>query len=84
MEGAYLAYALNDAVMPKGTEISLNVVQGEDESLRLVDPTGKKYPIQFDTEAGTGYVAGGSLSLREDGNFVYKDASGGVWLVVRQ
>lgn len=83
-EGAYLAYALNDAVMPKGTEISLNVVQGEDESLRLVDPTGKKYPIQFDAEAGTGYVAGGSLSLREDGNFVYKDASGGVWLVVRQ
>ena len=84
MEGAYLAYALNDTVMPKGTEISLNVVQGEDESLRLVDPTGKKYPIQFDAEAGTGYVAGGSLSLREDGNFVYKDASGGVWLVVRQ
>ena len=84
LEGAYLAYALNDTVMPKGTEISLNVVQGEDESLRLVDPTGKKYPIQFDAEAGTGYVAGGSLSLREDGNFVYKDASGGVWLVVRQ
>ena len=84
LEGAYLAYALNDAVMPKGTEISLNVVQGEDESLRLVDPTGKKYPIQFDAEAGTGYVAGGSLSLREDGNFVYKDAAGGVWLVVRQ
>ncbi len=84
LAGAYSALALNDAVVPKGTAISLDVVQGEDESLRLVDPTGKQYPIQFDTEAGTGYVAGGSLSLREDGHFVYKDAHGGVWLVQRQ
>ena len=82
--GDYSAIALNDAVMPKGTEISLNVVQGDDESLRLVDPTGKQYPIQFDADTGTGYIAGGSLSLREDGQFVYKDARGGVWLVVRQ
>lgn len=82
--GSYSALALNDAVMPKGTEISLDVVQGEDESLRLVDPTGKKYPIQFDAETGTGYIAGGSLSLRGDGQFVYKDAQGGVWLVQRQ
>lgn len=82
--GDYSAIALNDAVMPKGTEISLDVVQGDDESLRLVDPTGKQYPIQFDADTGTGYIAGGSLSLREDGQFVYKDARGGVWLVVRQ
>ena len=84
LAGSYAAFALNDTVMPKGTEISLRVVQGEDESLRLVDPTGKKYPIQFDAETGAGCVAGGSLSLRDDGNFVYKDACGGVWLVVRQ
>lgn len=84
LAGDYSAIALNDAVMPKGTEISLNVVQGEDESLRLVDPTGNQYPIQFDAETGTGYIAGGSLSLREDGNFVYKDAGGGVWFVQRQ
>ncbi len=84
MVGAYSARALNDAVVPKGTTISLNVVHGEDEALRLVDPTGKQYPIQFDAETGTGYVAGGSLSLREDGLFVYQDARGGVWLIERQ
>ena len=82
--GAYYARALNDAVLPIGTTITLNVVEKEDESLRLVDPTGKQYPIQFDTETGTGCIAGGSLSLREDGLFVYKDAKGGVWLVERQ
>ena len=82
--GAYYARALNDAVAPKGTTIPLNVVQKEDESLHLVDPTGKQYPIQFDAETGTGNIAGGSLSLREDGLFVYKDAKGGVWLVERQ
>ena len=81
--GAYSAVALNDAVAPKGTNIFLDVVQGEDESLRLVDPTGKQYPIQFDAETGIGSVAGGSLSL-EDDHFVYKDAHGGVWLVERQ
>ena len=59
-------------------------MQKEDESLHLVDPTGKQYPIQFDAETGTGNIAGGSLSLREDGLFVYKDAKGGVWLVERQ
>ena len=84
MVGAYYARALNDAVLPKGTTIPLDVVQKEDESLRLVDPTGKQYPIQFDAETGTGYIAGGSLSLREDGLFVYQDAKGGVWLVDRQ
>ncbi|MBP5199590.1 MAG: hypothetical protein J6Z82_02930 [Schwartzia sp.] len=84
LTGSYSAFALNDAVMPKGTEISLNVVQGEDESLRLVDPMGKQYPIQLDAETGVGSIAGGSLSLRKDGNFVYRDARGGVWLVVRQ
>lgn len=82
--GAYSARALNDAVMPKGTTISLNVIEGENASLRLVDPTGKQYPIRFDAETGTGYIAGGSLSLREDGLFVYKDARGGIWLVERQ
>ena len=82
--GAYYARALNDAVAPKGTTIPLNVVQKEDESLHLVDPTGKQYPIQFDAETGMGNIAGGSLSLREDGLFVYKDAKGGVWLVERQ
>lgn len=82
--GDYSAIALNDAVMPKGTEISLNVVQGADESLHLVDPTGNQYPIEFDADTGTGYIAGGSLSLRDDGQFVYKDAHGGVWLVMRQ
>lgn len=82
--GAYYARALNDAVAQKGTTIPLNVVQKEDESLHLVDPTGKQYPIQFDAETGTGNIAGGSLSLREDGLFVYKDAKGGVWLVERQ
>ena len=82
--GDYSAIALNDAVMPKGTEISLNVVQGADESLHLVDPTGNQYPIEFDADTGTGYIAGGSLSLRDDGQFVYKDAHGGIWLVVRQ
>lgn len=82
--GAYQARALNDAVAPKGTTISLNVVQAEDESLCLVDPTGKQYPIQFDAETSTAYIAGGSLSLREDGLFVYQDARGGVWLVERQ
>ncbi len=82
--GSYAALALNDALVPKGTEISLNVVQGNDDALRLVDPTGKQYPIQFDAETGVGYIAGGSLSSREDGNFVYEDASGGVWLVMRQ
>ena len=81
--GEYSAIALNDAVMPKGTKISLNVVQGEDESLRLVDPAGKQYPIQFDAENGVGSVAGGSLSS-EEGPFVYRDARGGVWLVERQ
>ena len=70
--------------MPKGTEIFLNVVQGEDDSLRLVDPTGKQYAIQFDADSGVGTIAGGRLSLRDDGNFVYRDARGGVWLVVRQ
>ena len=84
LAGAYTALALNDTVMPKGTEISLNVEQGADEILCLVDPTGKKYPIQFDAETGAGNVAGGSLSLREDGHFVYKDAQGGLWLVMRQ
>lgn len=84
LTGSYTAFALNDAVMPKGTEISLSVVQGEDDSLRLVDPMGKQYPIQFDADTDTGSIAGGSLSLREDGNFVYRDAHGGVWLVVRQ
>ena len=84
MVGAYYARALNDAVVPKGTAVVLNVVQGEDESLRLIDPTGKQYPIQFDAETNTGYIAGGSLSLREDGLFVYKDARGGVWLVEKQ
>ena len=63
LAGTYAAFALNDAVMPKGTEISLSVVHAE---------------------TGAGCVAGGSLSLRDDGNFVYKDACGGVWLVVRQ
>ena len=82
--GDYSAIALNDAVMPKGTEISLNVVQGADESLHLVDPTGNQYPIEFDADTGTGYIAGGSLSLRDDDQFVYKDAHGGVWLVMRQ
>ena len=82
--GSYSALALNDAVMPKGTEISLNVVQGSDESLRIVDPTGKQYPIQFDAETDIGYIAGGNLSLREDGNFIYEDARGGVWLVMKQ
>ncbi len=84
LAGAYTAIALNDEVMPKGTEIALNVDQGEDESLRLVDPTGKSYPIHFNAATGTGDVAGGSLSLREDGNFVYNDAHGGVWLVMPQ
>lgn len=84
MVGDYSARALNDAVAPKGTVISLKVVQTEDESLRLVDPTGKQYPIGFDTETNTGYIAGGSLSLREDGLFVYQDAKGGIWLVERQ
>ncbi len=82
--GAYYARALNDAVAPKGTTISLHVVQQDDASLRLVDPTGKQYPIQFDEATNTGRIAGGSLSLREDGLFVYKDARGGVWLVERQ
>ena len=84
LAGSYYARALNDAVAPKGTTISLNVVQGDDESLHLVDPTGKKYPIRFDAKTGTGYIAGGSLSLREDGLFVYNDARGGIWLVERQ
>ena len=84
MVGAYSARALNDAVLPKGTTISLNVVQAEDDSLRLVAPTGKQYPIQFDAETGAGYIAGGTLSLREDGLFVYQDAKSGVWLVERQ
>lgn len=84
LAGAYTAIALNDEVMPKGTEISLHVDKGEDESLRLVDPAGKSYPVRFDAETGTGDVAGGSLSLREDGNFVYQDAYGGVWLVMPQ
>ena len=82
--GSYSARALNDAVVPKGTAVTLTVAPGEDDSLRLIDPTGKKYPIQFDEATGTGSIAGGSLSLREDGLFVYKDARGGVWLVERQ
>lgn len=82
--GTYSARALNDVVATKGTTISLQVIQGNDETLRLVDPTGKQYRIGFDAETNTGYIAGGSLSLREDGLFVYTDAKGGVWLVEKQ
>ena len=82
--GLYSARALNDAVAPIGTTITLDVVETENESLRLVDPTGQQYPIQFDAETGAGYVAGGSLSLREDGLFVYTDAKGGVWLIEKK
>ena len=82
--GAYSARALNDAVTAKGTTFYLDVVQNEDASLALVLPSGKQYPIRFDAETGTGAVAGGSLSLREDGIFLYQDAKGGLWLIERK
>ncbi len=80
--GAYRARALNDAVVPKGTAFSVDVVQNDDDSLALILPTGKQYPIRYDAQTGT--IADENLTVREDGLFVYKDAKGGLWLVEKK
>lgn len=82
--GFYRARALNDAVTAKGTTVPVEVVQTEAGSLVLVLPTGQEYPIRFDAATGTGAIAGGNISLREDGLFLFEDARHGVWLIERE
>ena len=84
LAGTYTARALNDAVAAKGTTFTLDVVQRDDTSLALMLPSGKQYPISFNADTGTGTVAGGSLTPREDGMFVYRDVKGGIWLIEKQ
>ena len=82
--GAYSARALNDVVVAKGNTFPLDVVQTGTDSLALILPSGKQYPIRLDEETGAGVIAGGSLSQREDGLFVYEDAKGGLWLIEKE
>ena len=84
LAGFYRARDLNDAVAAKGTTVPVEVVQREAGSLVLVLPTGQEYPIRFDAATGTGAIAGGNISLREDGVFLFEDARHGVWLVERE
>ena len=40
--------------------------------------------IEYDAEKGVGTVEGGSLTAKEDGLFVYKDAKQGLWLIEKK
>ena len=77
--GEYSATALNDASASKGSTYSVDIFEDESGELYLGLPNGSDYPISF--ENGAGEVAGGSITEQADGNFVYKDKLGGMWLV---
>lgn len=76
--GRYRAVAMNDLSTAKGTEINLEIVEVNGE-LYLLDPLDRMFRFHVQDEE-TAKVAGGYLK-RENGQFVYKDVRGGIWLV---
>jgi len=77
--GEYSATALNDASASKGSTYNVDIFEDEGGKLYLGLPDGSDYPISI--ENGAGEVAGGTITQQADGNFVYKDKLGGMWLV---
>lgn len=75
--GRYRAVAMNDLSTAKGTEINLEVLEVNGE-LYLLDPLDRMF--RFHPEGDTAKVAGGYLK-KENGQFIYKDVRGGIWLV---
>ena len=76
--GRYRAVAMNDLSTAKGTQINLEVLEVNGE-LYLLDPMGRTF--RFHSEGDdTAKVAGGYLK-KENGQLIYKDARGEIWLV---
>ena len=75
--GRYRAVAMNDLSCKEGTKVNLEVLEVNGE-LYLLDPLDRMF--RFHPEGDTAKVAGGYLS-RKDGQFIYKDVRGGIWLV---
>ena len=76
--GRYRAVAMNDLSTAKGTEVNLEIVEVNGE-LYLLDPMDRM--VRFHPEGEeTAKVAGGYLN-RKNGQFIYKDPQGGIWLV---
>lgn len=77
-KGRYRAVAMNNLSCEKGTEINLEVLEVNGE-LYLLDPMGRTF--RFHSEGDdTAKVAGGYLK-KENGQLIYKDVRGGIWLV---
>lgn len=76
--GRYRAVAQNNISAKRGTEVNLEVLEVNGE-LYLLDPLDRMFKFHVQDEE-TAKVAGGYLK-REDGQFVYKDVRGGIWLV---
>ena len=76
--GRYRAVAMNNLSTAKGTEINLEIVEVNGE-LYLLDPLDRMFRFHVQDEE-TAKVAGGYLK-KENGQFVYKDVKGGIWLV---
>lgn len=76
--GRYRAVAMNNLSTAKGTEVNLEVLEVNGE-LYLLDPLDRMFRFHVEGE-DMAKVAGGYLK-KENGQFIYKDVRGGIWLV---
>jgi len=76
--GRYRAVAQNNLSTAKGTQINLEIVEVNGE-LYLLDPLDRMFRFHVQND-DTAKVAGGYLK-KENGQFIYKDVKGGIWLV---
>ena len=79
--GRYRAVAQNNLSADKGTRVSLEVLEVNGE-LYLLDPLDRMFKFHVEGE-DTAKVAGGYLK-KENGQFIYKDVRGGIWLVEKE
>ena len=80
--GRYRAVAQDNISSVKGTEINLEVMEVNGE-LYLLDPLDRMFRFHVKGE-DMAKVAGGYLKKEDNGQFIYKDVRGGIWLVEKE
>lgn len=80
--GRYHAVAMNDISCKEGTEVNLEVLEVNGE-LYLLDPLDRMFRFHVEGE-DVAKVAGGYLKKENNGQYIYKDVRGGIWLVEKE